>query len=315
MQDGPRRAGRAAPVPRARLTSWSAWKASTPAISTWRRRRCTCTPSRWRSSSGAGGAFDIDSFSEEVLARLDRLPPFRRRVLNVPFRLNHPVWVADRPLDMSRHIVHQALPKPAGDEGARGPVGRIISVPLDRDIPWELHLVEGLEGAGSLVAKRTTHWRTGTPPTTCSPTSPVRAARTAAAARADADEDAAHRRRGQGLREAALLAAELLRRTATNVTALVKIRRGSDVTPPADLDVPARRSTPPSARAATSPPARSRSTSSRRSSARTASPSTTSSWAWSAVRCDAGWTSAASGPRLADRRRPGRHRRPGAGRG
>ena len=46
-----------------------------------------------------------------MLARLDRLPPFGRRVLNVPFRLNHPVWVADRPLDMRRHIVHQALPE------------------------------------------------------------------------------------------------------------------------------------------------------------------------------------------------------------
>ena len=35
-----------------------------------------------------------------IPARLDRLPPFGRRVLQVPFRLNHPVWVADRPIDV-----------------------------------------------------------------------------------------------------------------------------------------------------------------------------------------------------------------------
>ena len=79
-----------------------------------------------------GGVFDIDRFGEEVLARLDRLPPFGRRVVNVPFRLNHPVWVADRPLDISRHVVHQALPR-RRDGGAGGMkeledlVGRIIS--------------------------------------------------------------------------------------------------------------------------------------------------------------------------------------------
>ena len=60
------------------------------------------------------GGIDIERFGQEVLARLDRLPPFGRRVLNVPFRLNHPVWVSDRPLDMRRHIVQQALPRPGG---------------------------------------------------------------------------------------------------------------------------------------------------------------------------------------------------------
>src|SRR3954451_4242084 len=109
------------------------------------------------------GGIDIDSFAEEVLARLDRLPPFGRRVLNVPFRLNHPVWVADRPLDMSRHIVHQALPRSRdGRAGGRKEleelVGRIISVPLDRGIPlWELHLVEGLEGGRVAVVAKLHH--------------------------------------------------------------------------------------------------------------------------------------------------------------
>jgi len=195
-----------------------------------------------------GGVFDIDRFGEEVLARLDRLPPFGRRVVNVPFRLNHPVWVADRPLDISRHVVHQALPR-RRDGGAGGMkeledlVGRIISVPLDRGIPlWELHLVEGLEGgrvavvaklhhaladgnaANNLLANATGARGPGGPPHPLEPT-PSRA-----------------RLIGDAVRDFVtqfFSLPALIRRTATNVTALVKIRRGSDVSPPRPLlDVP-----------------------------------------------------------------------------
>ena len=189
------------------------------------------------------GAYDIDRFGQEVLARLDRLPPFGRRVLPVPLRLNHPVWVADRPIDMRRHLVHQALPKPGGMKELEDLVGRIISVPLDRNIPlWELHLVEGLEGgrvavvaklhhaladgnaANNLLSNVTGARGPGGAPHALEPT-PSRSRLIA-----DAVTDF--------VRQFFSLPA-LLRRTATNVTALVKIRRGSDVTPPRPLlDVP-----------------------------------------------------------------------------
>src|SRR4051794_35661723 len=189
------------------------------------------------------GGIDIDSFSEEVLARLDRLPPFGRRVVNVPFRLNHPVWVSDRPLDMRRHIVHQALPGPGGMKELEELVGRIISVPLDRGIPlWELHLVEGLAGgrvavvaklhhaladgnaANNLLANVTGARGPAGPPHALEPT-PTRARLVADAVR-------------DFVRQLFSLPG-LLRRTARNVSALLKIRRGSDVTPPRPLlDVP-----------------------------------------------------------------------------
>jgi diacylglycerol O-acyltransferase / wax synthase len=189
------------------------------------------------------GVFDIDAFSEEVLARLDRLPPFGRRVLPVPFRLNHPVWVADKQIDMRRHIVHQALPKPGGMKELEDLVGRIISVPLDRSIPlWELHLVEGLAGgrvavvaklhhaladgnaANNLLGNVTGARRPDGPPRALEPT-PTRRALVGAA-----------------LRDAIVqlfTVPALVKRTVTNVVALVKIRRGSDVSPPRPLlDVP-----------------------------------------------------------------------------
>ena len=200
------------------------------------------------STNGQSGGIDIDRFGEEVLARLDRLPPFGRRVLTVPFRLNHPVWVADRPIDMSRHIVHQALPRsrdggPGGMKELEDLVGRIISVPLDRNIPlWELHLVEGLrDGRVAVVAKlhhaladgNAANNLLGNVTGAHGPAGPPRALEpTPSRARlvTDAIRDF--------VRQFFSLPA-LLRRTATNVTALVRIRRGSDVTPPRPLlDVP-----------------------------------------------------------------------------
>ena len=194
------------------------------------------------------GGIDIDAFGEEVLARLDRLPPFGRRVVEVPFRLNHPVWVSDRPLDIRRHIIHQALPRsrdgsPGGMKELEELVGRIISVPLDRGIPlWELHLVEGLEGgrvavvaklhhaladgnaANNLLLNATGRRGPAGPPYPLEPT-PSRGRLVA-----DALSDA--------VRQLFSLPA-LLRRTARNVAALVKMRRGSEVSPPRPvLDVP-----------------------------------------------------------------------------
>ena len=189
------------------------------------------------------GGIDVDRFAEEVLARLDRMPALGLRVLDVPFRLNHPVWVSDKPLDMSRHIVHQALPHPGGMKELEDLVGRIISVPLDRNIPlWELHLVEGLEGgrvavvaklhhaladgnvANNLLGNVTGQRGPGGPPRALEPT-PSRVVLVADALR-------------DFVRQLLTLPA-LLRRTATNVAALVRIRRGSAVTPPRPLlDVP-----------------------------------------------------------------------------
>jgi diacylglycerol O-acyltransferase len=190
------------------------------------------------------GDFDIDAFGEEVLARLDRLPPFGRRVLPVPFRLNHPVWVADRPIDVRRHVVHQALPKPGGMKQLEELVGRIISVPLDRSIPlWELHLVEGLEGGRVAVVAKLHHALAdgnaannllGNVTGARGPDGPPRALEPTPTRRALV---------GAALRDAIVqlfTVPALVKRTVTNIAALVKIRRGSDASPPRPLlDVPA----------------------------------------------------------------------------
>ena len=100
-------------------------------------------------------AFDFAAFTDQLLGRLDRLPPFQRRILPVPASLNHPLWISDRDIDPGRHVFHHRLPAPSGSAELDALVGRIASTPLDRDVPlWEVHVCEALaDGRIAVVGK------------------------------------------------------------------------------------------------------------------------------------------------------------------
>ena len=87
--------------------------------------------------------------------RLDRIPPFRRRIRMVPFALDHPVWEDDPDFDLAFHLHHVALPPPATLGQLATVIGDIASRPLDRSIPlWEAWVIEGLpQGRVALVTK------------------------------------------------------------------------------------------------------------------------------------------------------------------
>lgn len=58
-----------------------------------------------------------------------------------------PMWVEDTDLDMDYHFRHSALPKPGGERELGQLVSRLHSYQLDfKRPPWEVHLIEGLEG-------------------------------------------------------------------------------------------------------------------------------------------------------------------------
>ena len=89
--------------------------------------------------------FTFERFSEELVGRLNRLPPLQRRVLPVPFALNHPLWISDREVDLSRHIVGHRLPAPGGMAELETLIGEIAGTQLDRSQPlWEMHVCEGM---------------------------------------------------------------------------------------------------------------------------------------------------------------------------
>ena len=82
-----------------------------------------------------------------VASKLDQIPRYRQRVRSVPFGLGRPVWVDDPHFDLGYHLRHTALPEPGDDGAFCRLMGRLMSLPLDRERPlWEAWLVEGLEG-------------------------------------------------------------------------------------------------------------------------------------------------------------------------
>jgi WS/DGAT/MGAT family acyltransferase len=101
------------------------------------------------------GGYSYEKLRAVVGARLALVPVFRRRLVEVPFRLGHPYWIDDRTFDLDFHMHRAALPAPGGIEELARFVGDVCSRQLDRSKPlWEMHVVEGLEhGRVAMVSK------------------------------------------------------------------------------------------------------------------------------------------------------------------
>src|SRR5206468_4376992 len=102
--------------------------------------------------------YSFEKVKELVENRLPLLPPFRWRLVEVPFGLHHPIWIEDPDFDLDYHIRRAALPSPGGDAELREFAADVFSRPLDRSRPlWEMYLVEGLEGGMIATVTKTHH--------------------------------------------------------------------------------------------------------------------------------------------------------------
>ena len=91
------------------------------------------------------GGLTFERVRDLVESRLHLLPPLRRRVVGVPFGMDHPLWVEDPDFDLDFHVRNLALPAPGDDHQLAEQVTRIAARHLDRARPlWELYLIEGL---------------------------------------------------------------------------------------------------------------------------------------------------------------------------
>ena len=92
------------------------------------------------------GGYSFDKIKDFIEKRLHLVPPFRRRLVNVPLNLHHPVWVDDPHFDLDYHIRRIGCPAPGGRRELGEMAGQIASSPLDRSRPlWELWVIEGLK--------------------------------------------------------------------------------------------------------------------------------------------------------------------------
>src|ERR687896_621872 len=60
------------------------------------------------------GGYSFGRFKEVLDERLHLLPPFRRRIVDVPAKIHHPVWIEDAAFDLSDHVRRVGCPAPGG---------------------------------------------------------------------------------------------------------------------------------------------------------------------------------------------------------
>ena len=101
------------------------------------------------------GGYSFRRIRQLINDRIPLAPVFQRRLVEVPMRLGHPVWVDDPEFDIDNHLRRAALPSPGGMRELGDFAADVISRQLHRDRPlWEMWIVEGLEdGKIALVAK------------------------------------------------------------------------------------------------------------------------------------------------------------------
>lgn len=101
------------------------------------------------------GEFSFDLFRQTLRRRLHLLDPLRYRLVDIPFRLHHPMWLEKCEIDLDYHLRRVRIPSPGTRRELDEVIGRVASTPLDRSRPlWEFHFAEGMaEDRFALIGK------------------------------------------------------------------------------------------------------------------------------------------------------------------
>ena len=92
------------------------------------------------------GALTLERMLQFYRERLHLMPTVRRRLVPVPFGLDHPYWIEDENFDLEYHIREVGLPEPHDWAQFYTLAARILSRPLDMSRPpWEAYLIHGLD--------------------------------------------------------------------------------------------------------------------------------------------------------------------------
>ncbi len=91
----------------------------------------------------------------KYVSLVGRLEPLRRRVVEVPFGLDHPYWIDDPHFDLDFHVRELRLAQPGLADQLADQVCRIVARPMDRTRPlWEAYVIDGLaDGRWALLTK------------------------------------------------------------------------------------------------------------------------------------------------------------------
>jgi diacylglycerol O-acyltransferase len=91
------------------------------------------------------GGFSFELFRRTAYPRLYALAPLRYQLVDIPFKLHHPMWRQNPDIDLDYHLRRVQVPAPGGRRELDRVIGEIASTPLDRSRPlWQMHVAEGL---------------------------------------------------------------------------------------------------------------------------------------------------------------------------
>jgi WS/DGAT/MGAT family acyltransferase len=108
--------------------------------------------------SGVPGGFSFDKVRDFYQGRLHLAAPFRRRIVEVPLGLHHPLWIEDPDFDLDWHLRHIAVPSPGGPKQLADLAAHLMALALDRSRPlWEMWCIEGVEGGQVAVMTKVHH--------------------------------------------------------------------------------------------------------------------------------------------------------------
>ncbi|MCB9372209.1 MAG: hypothetical protein H6518_05455 [Microthrixaceae bacterium] len=101
------------------------------------------------------GGYSFEAIRDMLASRIHLLPPYRRRLLTVPFHLDDPVFIEDPDFDIANHVHRMAVPPPGRREDLAEIIGDVAGRALDRGKPlWETVVVEGSDdGTVALICK------------------------------------------------------------------------------------------------------------------------------------------------------------------
>jgi diacylglycerol O-acyltransferase / wax synthase len=95
--------------------------------------------------SGVEGGFTFELFRQVAYPRLLALAPLRCQLVDIPFKLHHPMWMENDDIDLDYHVRQVQVPAPGGRRELDQLIDHIASTPLDRGRPlWEMYVAQGL---------------------------------------------------------------------------------------------------------------------------------------------------------------------------
>ena len=109
-------------------------------------------------TSTVEGGYSFDRVRRVLESRIHLMPAFRRRLVEVPLGLAHPVWIDDAEFDLENHLHRIGAPPPGDQRALEQVVGDIAGRMLERTRPlWEMWVVEGLEGDLAAIVTKMHH--------------------------------------------------------------------------------------------------------------------------------------------------------------